>query len=276
MAELTGSYYSENSIFRQASTFRPEFFNSGIAIYEVLRIIHGVALFLEDHIERLQASVNLSELSYTVTLAEIRKLIGTLAHKNNISHGNVKIVLHFTDHNAPVLYTFFIPHSYPTASMIHEGVETDFFKAERRDPNVKKINPEIIHRVNAFISAKNLYDALLVDEIDTITEGSKTNVFFVQGEKIITPPANVVLKGITRQKIFEICTDLKINILEQEIGTKTLHKFQAAFFTGTSPRILPINRIANIRFSVSVPLLQKLMKTYDDLIADYVKKVKGF
>jgi len=270
MAELTGSYYSENFVFHEVSTFQPEFLRSGTVIYEVVRIIHGTALFLEDHINRLQTSVNLSGLKYPVSIAEIRGMIANLVLKNNTQLGNVKIILLFPNHNAPVLYAFFIPHSYPTPPMVEAGVETDFFKAERNDPNVKKLHPEMIQRVNAFISAEKLYDAVLIDESNAITEGSRTNIFFIQRETIFTPPADVVLKGITRQKIFELCSNLEITIIEQRISTNTLDEFRAAFFTGTSPKILPINRIAHIRFSVSDPLLQKLIKTYDQLITDYI------
>lgn len=37
-----------------------------------------------------------------------------------------------------------------------------------------------------------------MDHDNFITEGSKSNVFFIKNNVIYTPPENMVLKGITR------------------------------------------------------------------------------
>lgn len=121
-------------------------------------------------------------------------------------------------------------------------------------------------RISEFIRAENLYDALLVGEDETITEGSKTNVFFVKKATLYTAPGDMVLKGITRQKVFDLCKQLNYKIIERSISIITLHKYEAAFFSGTSPKILPIRRIANIQYDVTHPVVKTLMTAYDNLI----------
>ena len=50
------------------------------------------------------------------------------------------------------------------------------------------------------ISDNKLYEVLLVDRNGRITEGSRSNVFFVKGNKFYTGPSAMVLVGITRKK----------------------------------------------------------------------------
>lgn len=271
MPEYTGTYFSENNQFREVSLFSTEILTTGIALYEVLRVFRGIPLFLNDHMNRLQESVRLSGRQYTLSFPVIRYLLKNLIKLNGFHEGNVKIVLHFSDYKMPVLYTYFIPHFYPTPDMYQDGVETDLFMAVRNNPNIKLMVPEMRQRISEFIRAENLYDALLVDEDETITEGSKTNVFFVKKTTLYTSPGDKVLKGITRQKVIELCNQLNFKFIEKSISIITLQKYEAAFFTGTSPKILPISRIANIQYDTAHPAIKMIMAAYDNLIASSLK-----
>ena len=270
MNEFTGLYYTEDGANKEITSFETDVLRSGTILYEVIRIQNGTPLFLEDHLARLLESIRLSALTYTVALPVTHQNLSNLSRINDIANGNVKIILHFQKEAEPMLYTGFVPHFYPTGLMVQEGVETDFFKAERLDPNIKKLHAEMIQRASTLIKTENLYDVLLVDDDDTVTEGSKTNAFFVRGKIVYTAPGEKVLRGITRGKIFFLCKQLNIKLIERSIPTKGLHDFDAAFFTGTSPKVLPIRRIANIEYTVTNQVMRSLVKAYDDLIMSYI------
>jgi branched-chain amino acid aminotransferase len=271
MTEFKGSFFSEDIAFKETSIFNAPGDDSGLIIYEVLRIYKETCLFLEDHIQRLQESVKLSGYSYTVSVPLIHYILRGLIRRNGFTDGNIKIVLHFKPNTPhPLLYTYFIPHAYPTPAMYKNGVAADLYKAVRPNPNIKSLLPQVRLQVSEFIGFKRIYDALLVDEEDTITEGSKTNVFFIQEETVYTPPSDRVLKGITREKIIYLCSKLNINIIELPISINSLPDFTAAFFTGTSPKVLPIRCISDHHYHVSNPLMGKLIKAYNDLVASYV------
>ena len=59
-----------------------------------------------------------------------------------------------------------------------------------------------------------------------------------------------------------------INIIEKRIPVSELARYDAAFLSGTSPLILPINRIDELRFDPGLPLLQELMKYYFRLLEE--------
>jgi branched-chain amino acid aminotransferase len=227
-------------------------------------------LFFEDHFNRFHQSVLLSGFKLPVHADVLKKRLSDLAKKNRIAVGNVKIIALFHS-GRPDIYTFFIPHSYPTGEMYKHGVTADFFKAERPDPNIKKMHPDMIRRISAFIKDHGIYDVLLVDNNDCITEGSRTNVFFIKDNRVITSPGDKVLKGITREKVISLCIELQIPLVEKHLTQSEIQASGSAFFSGTSPKILPICSISQLNFDVSDPILGKLMHAYDDLIKRNLK-----
>ncbi len=270
MSAYTGLYYSENTVLKETASFDETRFNKGIVLYEVLRVQDSCCLFLEDHLLRLQDSVHLSGFMYGVDLSLFHGILGNLIRRNGFQQGNIKLLLHFTEPDSACIYAYFIPHAYPVPAMYAEGVDTDLFSASRLNPNVKRQVPEILEKVNRFIHSENLYEALLVKN-DSITEGSRSNVFFVQGESIITPPGDQVLKGITRSKVISLCNKLNYRLFERSVSTNQLTEMDAAFLTGTSPKILCIRRIGSFAFPVNNPIMISLAEAYDDLIAAYIQ-----
>ena len=81
--------------------------------------------------------------------------------------------------------------------------------------------------------------------------------------------------GITRQKVIECIEKLSFNLIEKAISLEELKSFDAAFVTGTSPKILPISEIGKQQFDVRNEMVSKLMVEYDRLIDKYIASAKG-
>jgi len=86
---------------------------------------------------------------------------------------------------------------------------------------------------------------------ETISEGSKSNVFFVLDESIITSPDSQVLLGVTRSKVIEVCKNNGIDVIKRNIYFNELKDFEGAFITGTSNDVLPIKTIDDIVYNSS-------------------------
>src|SRR5512133_818127 len=218
MTEFTGLWFSENGVLKKTEEFRPEIFESGTTIYEVLRLQEGVVLFLEEHINRLRNSITLMGLVPVISVEQAHEWLKKLVLRNSLRDGNIKIVvLCRTPAEVPLIDSFFIPHSYPSVQMYETGVDASFFNGVRVNPNVKKMHPDLTRQITEFIRTSDIYDALLVDENGYLTEGSRTNFFLVKGNTIITAHGDRVLKGITREKILGLCKKLKIPLKEMAV-----------------------------------------------------------
>jgi len=258
---------SENEYFK-------DILNAEESIYEVIRIISGVAIFLEDHFYRLQNSMEIKRTRFDMTLADFRCHINELIGINKKQEGNIKFVCSVAEENSNWALSF-IPASYPDIQDYKNGVSVDFLKAERENPNAKVIQNLIRESANRMIENLKLYEILLVDNDGLITEGSRSNVFFVKEEMFYTAPTNKVLVGITRQKVFDCLSRLNFQIIEQAVSVKEIGSFDAVFITGTSPKILPVRFIGNHLFSTQNATVKQLMREYNQMIQDYVQTKKG-
>lgn len=237
-------------------------------IYEVLRVIDGKPIFLEAHIKRMKNSFKLVGQEFPLKFEEIRAKIRELVKKENKTIGNIKITYGL---NSRELKIFFIPHSYPTDEMYEKGVKTIFYFGERSNPNAKIVNDDFRNKVNEEISRNNAYEAILVDRNGFITEGSKSNVFMVKGNELITSPAKAVLPGVTRGEIIELAHNIGVSVREEEYSYDDIDKLDGMFISGTSPKVLPINSVGEIKLNPKNDVIKKLLDEYNSAMKKYIE-----
>jgi branched-chain amino acid aminotransferase len=255
-------YFIFNGELKCNETFTPSENEGGI--YEVFRTVNGMPLFFDEHIDRFFGSASLSELEIPFDKKQIKEFLKKLIQKNNVEAGNV--LLSFKTN----LKAFFIPHKYPVKNDYFEGVTCGILKAERKNPNAKVFQTQVRIQANTLIQDKNYYEVLLTDHKNRITEGSRSNVFFVKNNQLLTPPAHEVLLGITRQKTFQLAKQAGIQLIEDDIFINDLGNFNSAFITGTSPKLLPVKSIENVNFNPNNTVVQQLIKAYEKLIQEYI------
>ena len=272
MSDYAGSYYSEDSSFKKISSLSAATFETGACYYEVMRVMDGNCLFIEDHLNRLQTSVSLSGIKYTFNIQDVLAIIRELIRKNGLINGNIRLVLEAKEGRPPVLYAYCVTFSYPDREHYELGVTTAVFRIVRNNPNIKQYNHIYQQQMCDFILKTNVYEALLQDDINCITEGSKSNVFFIRKECVMTAPGEKVLKGITREKVITLCNKLNYKLIECPISIDTLPSMEAVFLSGTSPKILPVNRIDQITYSTGHAMMKNLMAAYDDLILEDIAR----
>ena len=260
-------YFSLNGILKPCKEFEVSENESGI--YEVIRIEQGVPLFWEEHIGRFYHSAEIAENIIRFSSDQIAQFVNQLIKKNKVSIGNVLISCKIN------LKAFFIQHSYPTDEQYMVGVDCAILNAERNNPNAKVFQTDIRTKANRILSEQGVYEVVLVDHEDKVTEGSRSNLFFIKGEKVFTPLAKKVLLGITREKAIKCAGDIGAALEERDVLLSELSSFDAAFLTGTSPKILPVKKIGNVVFNTDHPILKELMDQYNIMINDYIAENKS-
>jgi branched-chain amino acid aminotransferase len=239
-------------------------------IYEVVRVINSKVLFIEDHLNRFNNSTSLAEIQPIFNSTEILTWLKSLINKNELINGNIKFQYCLTKEGKVDFYAFIIPHTYPSEKEYEQGVAITLFEAERKNPNIKEENIGLREQINTYISEQKAYEALLIHSKGYITEGSKSNFFLIKENIIYTAPLNQVLEGITAKKILELCMEKGITVFQELIHVKTLKNYEAAFITGTSPKILPVKNIDSMDFNVKNLKLRKLMSDFDLFIEKYI------
>jgi branched-chain amino acid aminotransferase len=209
-------------------------------------------------------SVSKAGLNGNLDLETLVKSIQKLIDANKNENGNILICLIQRKQKTHILL-WYVQHHYPSAEDYQHGVDVITLKAVRKKPQAKIWNTSLRKQADYIIGKSEVYEALLVDGRKNVTEGSRSNIFFIRGNSIFTPPLNKVLPGITREKVMLLCDQMIIKLSEKDIPLSELAFYEAAFLSGTSPGILPIKMIDNIRFNTSNEIMQKLMHAYNVL-----------
>ena len=244
--------------------------------YEVIRVDDGIFLFLEDHLSRFRESIKNIDIDYTIDLEYIINILLKLKVNNSLHSGNIKLLIGFQPgiKRDPLILAYPVLHRYPTERQYREGITTSLFREERERPNIKYIQPSLQEKCRNEIRMRGVYEVLLVDHDGCVTEGSKSNIFFLKGGILCTPPADRVLKGITREKIIGICKVSGYPLMENTIPVKCLDQYNAAFLSGTSPKVLPVASIDGVSFMVDDPLIEKIKARYEALIGTYKVQIR--
>jgi branched-chain amino acid aminotransferase len=241
----------------------------GKTIYEVIRVQQGIALFLEDHLERFKASAAATDLFLKDSDTAITQRIYQLISINQVTHKNIKLILNASKG----LLIFFTKTVYPPQAYYLNGMHTTLFKMERTDPTIKTLRNDYQKAVLAEREKQQAYEVLLVDQTDHVTEGSRSNLFIVKNNKLYTSPAKNVLLGIVRKKTLALCAMLGFEVIEENISVSKLVGIDGAFITGTGNNILPIQSIGELTLhSTNNPIIKALMSEYTNLVATYINE----
>lgn len=235
--------------------------------YEVLRIINSKPLFAADHYERMLSSLKsvspIADLSLSKFVDEVKSVINS----NEIIDGNIKLEANISDNGLiSNISAKQIPHHYPTQYDYKNGVSTVTYLHTRENPNSKIWNQSLRERTDEIISLQNVYEVVYVNKSNYVTEGSRSNIFFVEADKLLSAMPQDILKGITRKYIIEIAKCCGMQLIEKNIHLSEIENFDAAFISGTSPKILPIRSINEIDFGTNNKYMRLLMTEFDKLI----------
>ncbi len=255
--------------------FVPEIINYGTTIYELIKVVNCVPTFIEKYLKRVENSLKLINRSLWFDLNNLTDKIRYLINLNCVTGtDHLKILISFDNEfygqQQNLLILYFAEAPVPSPEQYEKGVKTVTLNAQRTNPNAKIFLPNLRQKSEQLINNYGLYEVILLTKDGYITEGSRSNIFFVKDNTLYTASLKDVLPGITRSNVIEIARENNIQVVETDIHYNSLSHFDAAFLTGTSRKIVPVNAIDNFTFNPAHPLVRKLMQLYDQKIENYV------
>lgn len=273
MNECFGNNFILNGELHPVDTFDNSMVYEGDSIYEVLRMIGGNPVFFSDHMERLYTSLKLQKKKPLAEIPDLKRSVNTLKRTGRYKDINLKIVFNYNNGSGNYL-VYFIEPGYPSEEQYRKGVKGILFFGQRKDPESKVINHKLRSSIYHKLIQEGAYEALLVDNGNRITEGSRSNIFFLKDDTLTTAPDNVILNGITRKYILEICREKNITVNLECVKTGELDNYDAVFMTGTSPMVLPFNSIGEKHFNVKYPVIQMLRKLYVEKASESIRSFR--
>lgn len=261
MNECFGRKFIINGELQDADSFDNSFVYEGDSIYEVIRMTKGNPVFFYDHMERLESSVRMQKKKMLADPDTLKRDIINLTKSDKKKELNLKIVFNYKPGSDNYI-VYFIEPIYPSEVQYRNGVKGILFYAERKDPASKVIDHKLRSSIFHKLILEGGYEALLVNEHGQITEGSRSNIFFLKKDTLVTAPDGLILNGITRKHILDICKENSIPVKLNCVLAGSMTDYDAVFMTGTSPIVLPFCCVDNKHFKVGIPLIENLRKLY--------------
>ncbi len=114
-------------------------------------------------------------------------------------------------------------------------------------------------------------EAIFLNSLGFLTEGTGSNVFLVKNQKVLTPSAHCgLLKGVTRDLVIEWASN-QFEVIECEISQEEFLAADEVFITSTTRDVSPVSKIAtldnssrinNVRTIQVGPITQEIAKIF--------------
>ena len=266
---INGEFVSERdakiSIFDSALMF-------GDMVFEMTRSFNKKQFKLREHLERLYMGIKILHIPINMTIDELEKAcLETIdindavfeAHDEhrlmiNVSRGPLGIYAPVFDGKLePTVVIADFPLKWTVsaiAPLFDSGINA-VIPSQRAIP-ANLMEPKIKNRSRLFYQMANIEVsqvkgennwALLLDPDGFITEGTGDNFFIVKDGVIITPEGRNILRGISRDYIFELAEELNIPCIEKNIEPYDVYEADEAFMTATPFCLLPTVSLNGIK-----------------------------
>ncbi|RIW35738.1 D-amino-acid transaminase [Bacillus salacetis] len=251
----------------------------GDGIYEVIRVYNGKFFTADEHLARLFESAEKIGMSLGYTLEELKNLLASLVQRNNINEGTIYLQFsrgvaarqhHYPAKDVKPAFTAYTKEVERPKSKLRDGVQAKLVEDMRwLRCDIKSLN--LLGNIMAKQEAAeaDCFEAIL-HRGDTVTEGSSSNMFIVKDGIVKTHPAtNLILNGITRRVILDICNEQNIKIKEEEFTVQELLSADEIFLASTTSEVMPIVKVAGKDFEMNGPgmVTKKLQDGFEEKIA---------
>jgi branched-chain amino acid aminotransferase len=247
----------------------------GYGVFEFFRVVQGVPVFIEDHLNRFAYSAQQIELACPYSLSELEKFIQDLIKTNHLAHAGIQMVL--TGGYSEDIFTPGIPNLViaPTeikpqpAIYYQQGAKIILYQNLREIAGAKTTAyitaVKLAKRMKAELATEVVYHNGLF-----VSEGARSSLCIIQNGTLITAKEGV-LPGITRLHMLKIAETL----LPVEYRAFTLDELFSAdevILTGATREVMPITQIEDqtVAGGSVGPFTQKLMQAFSAHVEAYI------
>lgn len=287
MAEYTAYFKGEWMPFSQVKIDPMDRgFTVGDVVFDVARTFNGKSFRMEDHIQRLYRSLKFVRIDPGLSAKEMLAISEEVVQRNDhlrAEVGDFTITQFVTrgpgsssrSAGPPAVCVKVAPIGFGRfADLFKDGAHgvitrTRSYPVESLDPKVKNYS-----RMNFNLADLEAADVdpeawpILTDAEGSLTEGTGYNVFLVTDGVIRTPGDRNILQGVSRGMVFDLARQLNIPLVEEDLQPYDLYTADEAFFSGTSPCILPVSKVdqREIGDGRPGPIVQQLLSAWSETV----------
>ncbi|MCM3707813.1 MULTISPECIES: aminodeoxychorismate lyase [Cytobacillus] len=226
----------------------------GMGLFETFRVYNGHPFLLDDHLERLNQSLESINIEAGYTREQVLEMLEMLLGKNgydnayirmNVSAGNGEIGLQTDSYKNPNTIIFCKPLPPRSANAEKQAV---MLEIPRNTPEgAERLKSH--HYLNNILAKKEAGDdpgieGIFLTRDGYLAEGVTSNLFWIRDGQLFTPSLHTgILNGITRKFVIRLAEKLEMNVQEGLYRLKAVRDADEVFVTNSIQEIVPISSL---------------------------------
>ncbi len=248
------------------------------SVYEVIPAYGGHLLRLEQHIQRLESSLQAIRMENPLPLQQWRSILEQLLEQHPDRDQSIYIQVTRgaaagRDHAIPddleptvLAMASPIPAVDPQQAVVGiKAVSLEDIRWHQCNIKATALLANVLLKQQA--ADEDAAEAILIRD-GMATEGSASNLFIVSDGLLITPPTSrFLLPGITRDLVLELAKSSDINCEEREIDELELESADEIWLTSSTKEIMPVTSLNDrpVGDGIPGPLFQRLSGIYSEM-----------
>ena len=282
--------------------FRDSGFMSGDAGFDTTRTFNQRIFKLDEHLARFMRTLRYLRIEPHMDLATMKAITIDVFERNRPllgPHEDFWVSQRWSrggdkwagdKGTTPTMIIECSPLPYASrAALFRDGIDVTVPSIRRTPPESMSPRAKTHNYLNLILADQEVKArdpngwAVLLDHNGNLTEGLGSNFFIVSNGALVTPKANFVLPGISRETVIDLARTEGIEIVEADIDLFDAYNADEAFLTSTSLCICPVrtvNGAAVAEQRIPGPVTQKLIDAYArlvdcDFVAQYLHHLPG-
>lgn len=258
----------------------------GTAVFEGARCYNtdkGPAVYrLREHMERLHRSAKMIFMEIPYTVDELCQATKDLIKANKLESCYVRPLAYrgygsmgVDPREAPVevIIAVWPWAAYLGQEALDNGIDVAVSSWRQRSanstPGAVKSSASYLNSGLAHIevSLNGYGEAVLLNEMGHVAEGSGENIFIVRDGELLTPPlGDGCLPGITRDSIIKVARDAGYTVREASLLRTDLYVADEMFMTGSAAELTPINSVDRREIPCPGKITKDLQTRFFDIL----------
>jgi D-alanine transaminase len=249
------SFFNGDYVPRETVHISPDDrgFVFGDGVYEVIRVYRGRPFALAAHCGRLARSLREIRLDWPA-VAELPRFVGELLEANGLGRRDALVYFQVTRGVVPRDHAFPPPGTPPTifggAAAYRADTARDDGIAAVLCPDIRWARCDIkavglLANVMAHQRARDMgADEAIFVRDGVAIEATRANLCAVRDGVLVTHPlTNVVLPGVTRAVVLEVCRAVGIPVTEAPVLAEAIDACSEVMLLGTTAEVTPVVRL---------------------------------
>lgn len=222
---------------------------SGVGLFETMKIINGVPIFVEEHVDRMVKS-SLKVWGVAPEASSLIRYSFEASSGSGKKLGMMRIFLVEKDLNFSL---FFYVDDYPYSNRSRDNLSIKVLPYERNPKGFSAGLKPISYFENVVLrerAEREGFDEVIFLYNGFVAEGSRSNFFWVKDGTVFSPPSTFpILEGITRKKVIHLCSEHRIDFRESAATPYEICLADELFITGS---VLGIGIVEKFAFDSEV------------------------